>query len=463
MKAGCMSTNDATVREPVRPASRRPTGRWRRRPVPRFQSPIVPQATISARALVAVVAIMTFLASLTTGAVMLVRTVANDWQSEVAREVTIQMRPAGGRDIEADIVRAAAIARTIPGIGEVRPYSKEETARLLEPWLGTGLRARRPAGAAHDRGADYARHPTRPATIARRARHRGAVGQSRRSPRLRRPQMRTMARAAILVAACVLALVLIATVLSVTFATRAAMATNQTVIEVLHLIGAKNGFIAEHFQRHFLELGLKGGAIGGAAAVVVFVIAELLSGRFQDTADGSQVGRLVRRFLDWAVGLCRRDRAGRLDRARDRRYLALHRQPYHREPRVTLAPPLLRRNSRYDAGGYERTAMSLAGPKSDNGSGEMPDPAGRTSRRWPRRLGRSAVVLGVTGGVLLAAGFIWFLWAVPNDETPLTHDADGIVVLTGGASRINDAIELMAAGRGKRLLISGLPPQHHGR
>ena len=86
----------------------------------------------------------------------------------------------------------------------------------------------------------------------------------------------------------------------------------------------------------------------------------------------------------------------------------------------------------------------------------MPDPAGRSSRRWPRRLGRSAVVLGVTAGVLLAAGFIWFLWVVPNDETPLTYDADGIVVLTGGASRINDAIELMAAGRGKRLLISGL-------
>ena len=61
-----------------------------------------------------------------------------------------------------------------------------------------------------------------------------------------------------------LALVLIATVLSVTFATRAAMATNRTVIEVLHLIGAKDGFIADHFQRHFLELGLKGGAAGGA-------------------------------------------------------------------------------------------------------------------------------------------------------------------------------------------------------
>ncbi len=108
-------------------------------PVPRFETPIVPQATISGRALVAVVAIMTFLASLTTGAVMLVRSAASEWQSDVAREVTIQIRPADGRDIEADVAKAVAIARAAAGVAEVQPYSKEEAARLLEPWLGTGL------------------------------------------------------------------------------------------------------------------------------------------------------------------------------------------------------------------------------------------------------------------------------------------------------------------------------------
>src|SRR5207302_1243856 len=91
------------------------------------------------RALVVVIAIMTFLASLTTGAVMLVRAAAVDWQSEVSREVTVQIRPATGRDIEADVATAAAIARALPGVAEVRPYSKDESARLLEPWLGGGL------------------------------------------------------------------------------------------------------------------------------------------------------------------------------------------------------------------------------------------------------------------------------------------------------------------------------------
>ena len=57
--------------------------------------------------------------------------------------------------------------------------------------------------------------------------------------------------------------------------------------------------------------------------------------------------------------------------------------------------------------------------------------------------------------LLLGSGFLWFVWRVPADEIALNRNADGIVALTGGASRITDAIELLASGRGKRLLISG--------
>ena len=68
----------------------------------------------------------------------------------------------------------------------------------------------------------------------------------------------------------ILALVIAVTVLSVTFATRGAMATNRAVVEVLHYVGATDSFIAHQFQRHFLLLGLKGGAIGGGAAIGLF-------------------------------------------------------------------------------------------------------------------------------------------------------------------------------------------------
>ena len=60
--------------------------------------------------------------------------------------------------------------------------------------------------------------------------------------------------------------------------------------------------------------------------------------------------------------------------------------------------------------------------------------------------------------VALGLGFFAFLWLLPDEEVVLDRKADGIVVLTGGTSRVADALELLAAGRGKRLLISGVNP-----
>ena len=110
--------------------------------MPRFETPIVPGNSIAGRALVAVVAIMTFLASLTTGAVMLVRAAASDWQSDVAREVTIQVRARRRAATSRPTSRkAAAVARKLPASPTCGPIRKEESAQLLEPWLGTGLRS----------------------------------------------------------------------------------------------------------------------------------------------------------------------------------------------------------------------------------------------------------------------------------------------------------------------------------
>ncbi len=108
-------------------------------PRPRSSAPVVPRASIAGRALVAVVAIMTFLASLATGAAILVRASAAEWQSEVASEITVQIRPATGRDLERDVARAAEIVRAHNGIVDVWVYTAAESCKLLEPWLGTGL------------------------------------------------------------------------------------------------------------------------------------------------------------------------------------------------------------------------------------------------------------------------------------------------------------------------------------
>ncbi|HEX5518139.1 MAG TPA: ABC transporter permease [Pseudolabrys sp.] len=245
-------------------------------PMPRFETALVPRNSISGRALVAVVAIMTFLVSLTTGAAVLVTKAAGEWQSDISREMTIQIMPAPGRDLDTSVNRAVAIARAISGVLEVRPYSKEESMKLLEPWLGSGI--------------SLSELPVpRLIVIKIAADATPDLGQLRRALADQVPgavvddhrgwidRMRAMAGTAIAAGVCILILMFAATVLSVAFATRGAMATNKAVIEVLHFVGAKNGFIARHFQHHFLVLGLQGGAIGGGAAIVVFLAVTMIS------------------------------------------------------------------------------------------------------------------------------------------------------------------------------------------
>ena len=87
-----------------------------------------------------------------------------------------------------------------------------------------------------------------------------------------------------------------------------------------------------------------------------------------------------------------------------------------------------------------------------------PETPRETAPAWRalRFLARAAMFSVVAVAALICAGFVWFIWHVPAAEVALDRNADGIVVLTGGASRIADAIDLLAAGRGKRLLISGV-------
>jgi uncharacterized SAM-binding protein YcdF (DUF218 family) len=75
-----------------------------------------------------------------------------------------------------------------------------------------------------------------------------------------------------------------------------------------------------------------------------------------------------------------------------------------------------------------------------------------------RRIMAVIVKLAVFGVLALALGFAGFVWLLPSQEIALVGNADGIVVLTGGASRVTDALELLASGRGKRLLITGVNP-----
>src|SRR5246500_1514827 len=258
-------------------------------------SPIVPRASIAGRALVSVVAIMTFLASITTGTVLLVSASAAEWQSEVASEITIQVRPVAGRDINRDAAAAAEAMRAQSGILEIRPFTKDESAKLLEPWLGSGLSlddlpvprvivARVQPGTTLDLAA-LRRRATQVSPSASVDDHRAWI-----------ERMRSMTGATVIAGIGILVLVIIATIISVSFATRGAMAANRPIVEVLHFVGAGDRFIANRFLRHFLRLGLEGGIIGGGIAMLFFGFSESIASWFSGTPVGDQFAALLGTF-----------------------------------------------------------------------------------------------------------------------------------------------------------------------
>ncbi len=217
------------------------------------------------RSLLGIIAILTFLAGLAAAGAEVVAASSREWQASIAREATIQLRPQAGRDMEADLARAASLARATPGIAAATVLSKADAEGLLEPWLGRGL--------------DLSSLPIPRLVVLRLAYEpvpdlRGLAGRvgaeipgaSLDDHGTWRARLSSMANSIVGVAAGLVVLVLTASGLAVGFATRGAMAGSRDAVDVLQLVGAHDRFIAREFAARFLKLALMATMAGAAAA-----------------------------------------------------------------------------------------------------------------------------------------------------------------------------------------------------
>ena len=263
---------------------------------------IVPREGVAGQALLTVIAIMAFLACLTLGAVHLVRDTAQGWQTDISREVTVQIRPFENVDMAQSVQEASRLLLTFEGIDKVTVLNDEATRRLLEPFLGSGLQLEElpiPAlltvtiedGTAPDYAA-IADHLQADVPGASLDDHRSWVDR-----------LTTMARTTVLGGIVVFILVMTATVLTVVFATRGAMAGNKDIVDVLHFVGADRKFIAREFEHHFLRLGMMGAIAGGLAAIFVFLALGIWSSTMRATPQADQMTALFGSFSIGVWGL----------------------------------------------------------------------------------------------------------------------------------------------------------------
>ncbi len=262
-------------------------------------APLVPVDGAASRALVAVIAILTFLAALAAGSAAMVARASGDWRAAVVNEMTIQLRPDTRRDIEADLARAADVARSAAGVIEARIVPRAESERMLEPWLGKGLEL-----------SDLpvprlivlriASDQTPDVTALRAALRQASPSASLDDHRGWTRRLSAMANTVIVVGLGLVLLIFAAAALAVAFATRGAMAGSQDSIEVLHFVGADDDFIAKEFQSRFVRLGLEGGVIGGALAVLTVAILGWLAAAWSASPGRDQLAALFGAFeIGW--------------------------------------------------------------------------------------------------------------------------------------------------------------------
>lgn len=244
-------------------------------------APIVPAGSVTGRSLTLVITIMCFLACLTAGAVYMIRQSAEAWLRDIASEVTVQIEAKEKVDTEATVKDVTAFLERQPGIARVNPLSVEESAALLEPWIGQSdaLKAL-PVPRLIAIEVDRTTPPDLPAISAELERQ--FPGASLDDHRRWQQQIRTITRSFALGGLAILMLVAAATTAIIISATKSAMASNREIVEVLHFVGATDRFIAREFEKHFLRLGIRAGLVGAGFALAVFIfmppVMELLGG-----------------------------------------------------------------------------------------------------------------------------------------------------------------------------------------
>ncbi|CAN7616589.1 ABC transporter permease [Phenylobacterium sp. LjRoot225] len=244
--------------------------RWR-------PAPFLPEHETRDGALVFVVAVLCFLACVTALGVIAADRAASGWTRQLSAEATVIVRPRPGETPDSAAAKAAEALAGVTGVTEARALEPQKAYDLVRPWLGDVADVedlpvpRLVAVSLDDRT---------PATA-------GALETALKSQgidaivddhSLWLKDVRRAAGVARGMGTVVFLLIAGAAAAVVAFATRAGLAAQRDVVEVLHLTGAEDSFIARLFQLRFARVAAVAGLIGAGGAILSGGILRLLGG-----------------------------------------------------------------------------------------------------------------------------------------------------------------------------------------
>lgn len=220
------------------------------------------QRDSSSRFLPWIIALMVFMGALALAAAMMVDAAVERWDRGLRGSLSVQIPPGPSESAsDAAVTRVVEILEATPGVEAADALSREQVAELLEPWLGDV--------------SQIGDLPI-PRMIDVRVRADSAIAVAALEGRLREVQegisvddhqawldrLIAYASAMQMVALAVVAVIGAVSILTITFTTLTRMSIHRSVIDLLHLMGATDRFVAWQFQSHALRLGIGGGILG---------------------------------------------------------------------------------------------------------------------------------------------------------------------------------------------------------
>jgi cell division transport system permease protein len=259
----------------------------------RTNAPIVPPGSVTGRSLTLVISIMAFLASLTACGVYLVFNAASVWTNNISSEITIQIQARNGDAGDARIAEVTKFLSDQIGIKKVTPFSRDQSLKLVEPWIGKSdvlksFAIPRLIAVEIDRD-----NPPEIGTLKKvlETKYPGALLDDHG---LWRAEIHRVTRFLELAGIGMLGLMAAATAAVIIAAAASALASNREIVAVLNFVGAEEKFIAKQFESHFLKVGIMAGLAGTAMAVLVFLaLPYLTQGMSSSAASGAEIRRLV--------------------------------------------------------------------------------------------------------------------------------------------------------------------------
>ena len=235
---------------------------------------------LSTRYLPVVIAAMIFLAALSIGGLFSLSNAISDWSETLTGNLTVEIAFDPTADLDKKVSDAVVLLSGTPGVSAVREIEKAETLKLLEPFIG--------------KNAAVGELPI-PRLIEVVIADGGAIDLAALNEKLseavpgarldiHRPwldKMVLLGRSIQILATTIMLLIGGVTVIIVIFAVRTGLIMHSEVIQVLHLIGARDNYIAEQFQSYFSRLSFLGALPGLIVAIIVMFIFNFLFGSLE--------------------------------------------------------------------------------------------------------------------------------------------------------------------------------------